>query len=177
MSMSKIVVQGHPALREKAKRVSKALFGTPELKEIISNMSEALRSTEHGVAIAAPQIGISYRIFLVAGFVVAGNERNFEDPDMAFINPKITKRSRKKVLIDGEGCLSVPKVYGSIKRSQKASVEAYDTEGNKFERGGSELMAEIFEHEVDHLDGILFIDKAEKLWKEAPPKTNDEKQT
>lgn len=172
--MTKIVVQGHPALREKAKRVPKSMFGTPKLKEIISNMSEALRGTEYGVAIAAPQVAVPYRIFVVAGFVITGNERNLEDPDMAFINPKIIKRSRKKVSINGEGCLSVPQVYGTIKRSEKATVEAYDVEGNKFERGGSELLAEIYEHEIDHLDGILFIDKAEKLWKEVPQEEKDE---
>lgn len=166
--MTKIVTQGHPVLRQKAKRVPKIMFGTDELREIITNMSEALRGTDHGVAIAAPQIGVPYRIFIVSGFVVTGKERNFEDPDMVFINPKIIKRSRKKVLINGEGCLSVPKIYGSIKRSEKATVEAYDTQGNKFQRGGSELMAEIYEHEIDHLDGILFVDKAEKLWKEVP---------
>lgn len=166
--MVKIVVQGHPALRQKAKSVPKAMFDTPELTTIIQHMSEALRSTEHGVAIAAPQIAEPWRMFLVSGFVMTGRERNLEDPDVVFINPKIKKRSRKKVLIDGEGCLSVPRVYGAIKRSEKVSVEAYDAHGKKFERGGSGLLAEIFEHETDHLDGILFVDKAEKLWREAP---------
>lgn len=172
--MVKIVTQGHPVLRQKAKPVPKDMFGSDELKKIIADMSTALRETAHGVAIAAPQIAESWRIFLVSGFVVAGNERNLDDPDKVFINPKIKKRSRKKVDIEGEGCLSVPGMYGSIKRSEKVTVVAYDEHGKKFEYGGSELMAEIFEHEVDHLDGILFVDKATKLWKEAPQQTAHE---
>lgn len=164
----KIVVQGHPVLRKKAQSVPKKMFGTDELHQIIANMSEALRATSHGVAIAAPQIAEPWRIFLVSGFVVAGNKRNLEDPDKVFINPTIKRRSRKKVEIEGEGCLSVPHTYGTIKRSEKVTVVAYDEQGNKFEYGGSDLMAEIFEHEIDHLDGILFTDKATKLWKETP---------
>lgn len=166
--MAKIVTQGHPVLRQKAAAVPRDMFGSPELTRIIADMSAALRSTPHGVAIAAPQIAEAWRIFLVAGFVVAGNERNLDDPDKVFINPKIKKQSRKKVDIDGEGCLSVPGVYGSITRSEKVTVVAYDEMGKKFEYGGSDLMAEIFEHEIDHLNGILFVDKATKLWKEAP---------
>lgn len=165
---TEIVVQGHPALREKAKAVPKTMFGTPELAAIVTTMSEALRETEFGVAIAAPQIAVSYRIFVVSGFVMTDRERNLEDPDVVFINPKIKKRSRKKTMIDGEGCLSVPGIYGSINRSEKVTIEACDIHGKKFERGGSGLLAEIFEHEVDHLEGVLFVDKADKLWKEAP---------
>jgi len=168
--MVEIVTEGHPVLRQKAQAVPQSMFGTPELTEIVANMSEALRATLHGVAIAAPQIAQPWRIFVVSGFVIAGNDRNLEDPDMVFINPKIKKRSRKKVHIDSEGCLSVPGVFGSITRSEKILIEAYDMQGKKFERGGSELLAEIFEHETDHLDGILFIDKAQETWEDAERK-------
>lgn len=167
-----IVTEGDPVLRLKAKEVPKAMFKSKELADIIARMSASLHATPHGVAIAAPQIGISYRIFVVAGFAAAGvgrhDEGAMEIPDVAFINPVITKRSRKKIAIDGEGCLSVPHIYGTIKRSEKATVRAYDVNGAKFERGGSELMAEIFEHECDHLDGILFIDKATNIHEEVP---------
>jgi len=169
-----IVTQEHPVLHEKAQIVPQEMFGTPELQKIVDNMSTALRATKYGVAIAAPQIAQPWRIFVVSGFAMKGNERNLEDADVVFINPKIKKRSRKKVLIDSEGCLSVPGVYGSIKRSEKVLLEAYDIDGKKFERGGSELLAEIFEHETDHLEGILFTDKAEKLWQERKDKENEE---
>lgn len=160
---AKIVVEGDPVLRGIAQEVPKEMFGTKELETIVYNMTKALRGAKHGVAIAAPQIGVPYRIFLVRGFVMEEGERNDLDFDVAFINPKIVRVSRKKIDIDGEGCLSVPNVYGSVIRHEKAKVRAYDIQGNSFERGGSGLLSEIFQHEIDHLNGILFIDHATNL--------------
>lgn len=157
-----IVTEGTPVLREKAKDVPKSLFGTPELTDIIARMSASLRTTHNGVAIAAPQIGIPYRIFVVSGFVIAGKPRSPEDPDVAFINPKLTRRSRKKEPME-EGCLSVPGMYGMITRSLKASVKAQDMSGKKFEYHGTGLLAQIFQHECDHLEGVLFVDSATDL--------------
>ncbi|MEK7613840.1 MAG: peptide deformylase [Patescibacteria group bacterium] len=157
-----IVVEGAPVLREAAKEVPKKMFGTKELADMVSRMSASLRATSNGVAIAAPQIAIPYRIFVVSGFVVTGGERNLEDPDVAFINPKILKLSHEKETLE-EGCLSVPGLYGKIVRSSKAKVRAYTPEGKKFERGSGGLMAQIFQHEIDHLNGILFIDNAYDL--------------
>lgn len=157
-----IVTEGAPVLREMAEEVPKEMFGTKELKDIVSKMSASLRETQNGVAIAAPQIGISYRIFVVSGFVIENNDRNMEDPDMVFINPTIKKLSKEKEKME-EGCLSVPGLYGNTERSLKATVVAYDIEGNKFERGGSGLLAQIFQHETDHLNGILFNDHATDL--------------
>ena len=162
-----IVTEGAPALRQKAKDVPKSQFSTAELADMIARMSASLRTTPNGVAIAASQIGISYRIFVVAGFVIAGHERNLEDPDMPFINPKLVRHSRKKMPME-EGCLSVPKMYGMVERSLKAAVRAQDPAGKKFEYHGTDLLAQIFQHECDHLDGILFIDKATDLHKHEP---------
>lgn len=169
----KIITEGNPTLRQTSKEVPQELFDTPELEQIIADMSQALRGTEHGVAIAAPQIDIPYRIFLVAGFVIAQKEKNIEDPDMAFINPTIKKLSRKKELMD-EGCLSVPNVYGKTKRSVQATVVAYDMHGKKFERGGSDLLAQIFQHECDHLNGTLFIDHATDLQTQTPKNEHEQ---
>ena len=160
-----IVIKGAKILKEKMKEVPKSLFGTDELTNIVERMSVSLRSTEHGVAIAANQIGIPYRIFVVRGFVLENKERRDEnlkennDPDVAFINPKIVKISRKKEIIE-EACLSVPGFHGTIKRATQATVCAYDLSGMRFERGGSGLLAQIFQHETDHLEGILYSDKA-----------------
>lgn len=169
-----IVLKGAKVLKEKMKEVPKELFGTLELKDMLKRMSASLRSTEFGVAIAANQIGLPYRIFVVRGFVLDNKERsdigvqNGEDIDLAFINPKIVKISRKKELIE-EACLSVPGYHGMIKRALQATVRAYDEEGIRFERGGSGLLAQIFQHETDHLEGTLYIDKAQEVYE-----TNDE---
>lgn len=163
-----IVTEGSPILREVAKEVPASLFGTVELSDIVYRMTKALRGAPHGVAIAAPQIGISYRIFAVRGFVMQGHERNDLDPDAVFINPTLVNHSRGMVPIPGEGCLSVPDVYGTVERYEKATVEAYDVTGKKISRGGSDLLAEIFQHEIDHLNGILFIDHAKELTRSLP---------
>lgn len=141
-------------LRSIAHPVKKSEFGTPHLKEIIKAMETALKKETDGVAIAAPQIAIPLRIFVVSPS--AYNEDAKWKP-IVFINPKITKVSRKKATMQ-EGCLSVRWVYGKTTRSVSATIEAYDVEGNKFTYGATGLMAHIFQHETDHLDGILFVD-------------------
>lgn len=162
-----VVVEGDPVLRAVAQPVPASLFGSRELTEMLAKMKKALREEPYGVAIAAPQVGLSYRIFVVRGFVLMEKRRADEGAndieDVAYVNPVITYRSEKKVVMDGEGCLSVPGIYGDIERSVRVRIVAQDEKGKKFMKNGSGLLAEIFEHEVDHLDGILFIDKATNL--------------
>ena len=170
-----IVQNGHPALRKKAAEVPLADIGSTKIKKILGDMANALSTQDDGVAIAAPQIGLSLRIFLVAKAALKMPENAEERRKVAnrkelkkeagyltFINPVITKLSRDKAILD-EGCLSVRPLYGKIKRSRKASIQAYDETGALFERGASGLLAQIFQHETDHLDGVLFIDKATDL--------------
>lgn len=176
----KVILQKEaPVLREVAEEVPLADISSPRTREIIRQMKEALASQEDGVAIAAPQIGYSLRIFIVSGKVAAllgkeaknGTHKTDKDghllvgeygADRVFINPVITKLSREKKMTE-EGCLSVRYLYGEVNRSTKATVEAYDEHGKKFTLGGSGLLAQIFQHETDHLNGILFIDKAKYL--------------
>ncbi len=84
------------------------------------------------------------------------------EPDLVCINPTLIKLSKQKKKVP-EGCLSVRWLYGNVLRAEKATVEAYDEHGKKFTRGGSGLLAQIFQHETDHLNGILFIDTAEDV--------------
>ncbi len=141
-------------LRLIAKPVAKAEFGTTQLKEIITQMQKALSKEADGVAIAAPQIGVSLRIFAISP---SAYEMGTKFMPLVFINPVITKRSKKTAVMQ-EGCLSVRWIYGKTKRAIAATVEAYDIDGNKFTYGGQGLLAHIFQHEIDHLDGVLFID-------------------
>jgi peptide deformylase len=173
MKVKAILQKEEKVLRAIAKEVKLTDINTPKIKKVLRDMSLSLASQDDGVAIAAPQIGYSLRIFLVAGKVF---ERSFargkdinpnkeKKPDMVFINPKIVKLSKDKEWTP-EGCLSVRPVYGKTYRSKKATVEAYDENGVKFSRGASGLLAQIFQHETDHLNGILFIDHAKDLREE-----------
>ncbi len=182
--MVTIVQKEAPVLRVHAEPVNPKDFDSPRLKKILDEMKAALEKEEDGVAIAAPQIGVPLRIFVVSHRAFEFIEEEIHDEglhdaeapapkkpkkkDMVFINPEITKLSRKKIWVP-EGCLSVRWLYGETSRADKATVRAYDEHGKLFTRGGSGLMAQIFQHETDHLDGILFIDHArnvEKITKE-----------
>jgi len=159
-----IVQKDDPILRQIAKPVPKEAFFGSELKKIIKDMKTTLSREEDGVAIAAPQIGVSKRLFIVSGrvFEMLYSEKidnNKKYPDKIFINPEIIKLSRDKEILE-EGCLSVRYLYGNIKRAKKAKIRAFDEKGNVFEIGASGLLAQVFQHETDHLNGKLFIDRA-----------------
>lgn len=141
-------------LRRIALKVDKKEFGTPQLKKEIQFMRNALSKEDDGVALAAPQVGISKRMFVVSPL---SYEPDAKWKPLVFINPVLTKVS-KKTEERQEGCLSVRWVYGKTHRHVSATIEAYDEHGNKFSFGASGLIAHIFQHETDHLDGILFID-------------------
>lgn len=159
--MRTIVQKDDPVLRQTAQNVAKADMGGKKLRDIITQMSEALASQEDGVAIAAPQIGIPLRIFVVSGRMFQKN-KEIVPPDRVFINPEITKVSKEKAWME-EGCLSVRWLYGEVSRFKKATVRAFDENGKQFTLGGSGLLAQIFQHETDHLDGTLFVDKARNV--------------
>jgi len=168
-----IVQEGDDVLRDSAKAVPVKDISSKKIQDTIQDMKDALAPHDDGVAIAAPQIGVSLRIFVVSGHVFdpealandTKSKKTYED--MVFINPVIIKQSKKKESMP-EGCLSVRWKYGDVRRSIRATVEAYNEKGEKFTRGASGLLAQIFQHEVDHLDGVLFIDKAKDV-QEIPP--------
>jgi peptide deformylase len=114
-----------------------------------------------GVAIAAPQIGIPLRIFLVED-TAPDKDGTRILPTLVAINPEIVKLSKRKRNMH-EGCLSVRNKYGTVERAERATIRAYDEHGTLYERGGGGLLAQIFQHECDHLDGTLFVDKATKI--------------
>lgn len=162
--MAKIIQDGNPILRGTAKDIPIEDIGSPKIKKLLTNMSRALSTQKDGVAIAAPQIGVSLRVFIVSGklFDTGDVVDNSTHPDLIFINPKITKTS-KDASVEEEGCLSVAGKYGEVNRAKKTTIRARNKNGKVFERGGSGLLSKIFQHEMDHLNGVLFIDKAENL--------------
>ena len=189
--MDSIVQKENKVLRQIAKPVSLEEIKSRKIETILRRMIKALNGEDDGVAIAAPQIGESLRIFVVSKriFEIMDEEKNKlkktietkkdaelqnmpneEKKDMIFINPEILKISKKKTSME-EGCLSVRWLYGKVERSEKTLVKAYNEEGRPFTIGGSGLLAQVFQHEIDHLNGILFIDKAKDV-KDIPPTKN-----
>jgi len=178
--MKKILQAREKILRQTAKEVPLSDIAKPKIKKVLKEMSQALKGQSDGVALAAPQIGYLLRIFVVSGKIFSpgfADKRGREIPevqkdakrakDVVFINPKISKLSRQKEWVP-EGCLSVRWLYGKTHRAKKATVTAYDEKGKKFTRGASGLLAQIFQHETDHLEGILFIDHAKDIKEEKP---------
>ncbi len=148
--MLKIITNPNLMLRQKAKPIKDV--SDKEIVKLIPQLTEALIKYD-GVGIAAPQVGYSVRMIAI----------KYKDDTLTMINPKIAKKSILKE-IDEEGCLSVPNVYGEVKRCKKITVKFYDPAAKKNRvMTGEGLFARVVQHEIDHLDGILFIDKAKNL--------------
>ncbi len=163
--MKEILQREAPVLREVAKSVPKDEIQSKSIATIIQDMKDAMNQQKDGVAIAAPQIGVNMRIFVISGTLLKQADKKYkgDGSDLVFINPEITKSSKEKKEVE-EGCLSVRWLYGKVKRSVRVTMKAYNDKGDKIERGASGLLAQIFQHEVDHLNGILFTDKARETW-------------
>lgn len=158
-NMNKIIQKENKILRQKAKEVPAEEIPSKKIKDIIKKMSDVLEENKNGIAIAAPQIGFSLRIFIIKNPLSLLDESTKNKlPPLVFINPSIKKISKKEKILD-EGCLSVEGFYGKIKRAEKLTVEALNEKSEKFSYNASELIAQIIQHEIDHLNGILFIDK------------------
>lgn len=161
--MAKLVPENHPALHTIAEEVTAEDFSDGTVTRIIRGLRQAIKTYDvdgyAAVAIAAPQIGISKRIFLIED----QSEREDALPTVIAINPRFTKLSKKTHEV-GEGCLSIPDTYGLVIRHKNVTMEALDENGKKFTRGAGGLLAQIMQHETNHLDGILFTDIATKVW-------------
>ncbi len=151
-----------PVLRLVAPAVPVAAISSKHIQSVIAAMKTAIEGEEDAVAIAAPQLGESLRIFVVSKKV----NKKF-DEDLVFINPEIIRFGKQKKAMQ-EGCLSVRWKYGDVRRATTASVRALNEKGHEFVMDGRGLLAQIFQHEVDHLNGILFIDTAKNV-EDLPP--------
>jgi peptide deformylase len=162
--MKKLVPQNHTALHSIAEEVNPEEFANGTVKKILAGMRAAIKTYNvegyAAVAIAAPQVGVAKRIFLIED---QNQDRDEALPTIIAINPRIIKYSKKTQVV-GEGCLSVPNKYGAVKRSKNATLQALDENGTPFTRGAGGLLAQIIQHECDHLDGILYTDRAEQIW-------------
>lgn len=167
----RILQKDSPILRKVSVPLRSSDIESGAVKKTIQNLKRAIDSQSDAVAISAVQIGKPIRLFLISKKIFdiedGMEETKEERKDLVFINPKILKTSKKKQLLE-EGCLSVRYIYGKVSRSEKASIEAFDENGKKFSRGFSGLLAQIVQHEIDHLNGVLFIDKAIDIQEVSP---------
>jgi peptide deformylase len=146
MAVLKIRCVPDPVLRRKAKRIS-ALDA--KIQKLIDNMLETMPAAS-GVGLAAPQVGVSLRLVVIG---MPGEE------PIVLINPEVVKRSGEREV--DEGCLSVPGYRGKVKRSEAVTVKARDREWKERRYKGSDLLGQVLEHEIDHLNGVLYIDGIE----------------
>tara|TARA_Y100000590_G_scaffold64915_1_gene70068 strand:- start:2874 stop:3428 length:555 start_codon:yes stop_codon:yes gene_type:complete len=182
MSILKIARIGHPVLHKEALTVKD--FNDPEIKILIRDMTDTMLDA-NGIGLAAPQVYCSKKILI---FCIPedqeqkkDNENNNEIKIMALINPKITKTS-KETNNDWEGCLSIPGMLGLVKRFTKITYEGFDLNGNLIKQEAQGLHARIFQHEYDHLMGIVytqrltdmraygFAEEIDKFWKDKKDK-------
>ena len=149
MAVFEVVQYGAPVLRVQAKPVKNI---TPNVIKLLQNMADTMYAAP-GVGLAAPQIGVSKRVVVI----------DVGDGLLELINPEIVSRDGSE--LDSEGCLSVPGITLKVKRATKVRVKALNREGKRVEIVGEDMLARALQHEIDHLDGILFIDRAEKTAK------------
>lgn len=153
MPILKILTQPNPILRKKSIEISPEVIKSRGFKSLISSMAKTMVKTD-GVGLAAPQIGKNIRLAVI----------NSKDGVFCLINPKLTKKSWAREL-GQEGCLSIPGVFGKVKRHKKITLAYYNQSGKKVKLTAAGMMARVLQHEIDHLDGILFIDKAVEIEK------------
>jgi peptide deformylase len=153
MPILKIITIPDPILRKKSKEISSKELTSKNFTRLVQSMAKTMIKTD-GVGLAAPQIGKNIRLAVI----------NSKDGVICLINPKIVKKSWTKNL-EQEGCLSIPGIFGQVNRHNKISLTYLDRKGKKIKLDATGLMARVMQHEIDHLDGILFIDKALSLEK------------
>jgi len=148
-----ITKYGNEVLRKVAEPVEEI---NDEIIKIVNDMLDTLYSSKDGVGLAAPQIGVSKRII-----VIDTNPSDDSSKPIVLINPEIVEKDGE--ISAEEGCLSVPEIRGDVKRYVKVVIEALDLDGNRIRLEGTDLLARVFQHEIDHINGTLFIDHLSRL--------------
>jgi peptide deformylase len=157
MALREIITLPHPILRRKAHKVTD--FGK-EFQQLVDDMVETMREAP-GVGLAAPQIAVSERLIVVE----FGDEEDEDAPQKLYVvaNPEIVSASEE--MVPGiEGCLSVPELVGEVERHQLITVKGFNRHGRSTKIKAEGWLARIFQHEIDHLDGVVYPDRASRVW-------------
>ena len=154
---------GHPVLRARARALEKSEIKAPTVQKLIDDMIDTMREY-HGVGLAAPQVHEGLRLFVAAIDAADEGEEEGEDgrEPIALINPEIVPLGDASVE-DWEGCLSIPEIRGLVPRARDIIVRAYNRKGDRIEIRAHDFPARVIQHETDHLDGVLFLDRMESL--------------
>ena len=158
-----ITTEPNPLLRQVSKNLTAEEINSKKTKEFVGNLIETMYAKD-GVGIASVQVGNPIQLCVIAKNFTPG-----QSEDLILINPAFEKKSVLREW-DEEGCLSVPNIYGSVRRYKKIKVSALNIKGEKTEFIAADFFARIIQHEIDHLNGVLFIDKAKKLHTFEKPK-------
>jgi peptide deformylase len=169
MALRTIVTLPEPVLRRKARPVTK--FDN-DLQTLIDDMIDTMRDAP-GVGLAAPQVGISERVIVVEYAepeeVEEGEEPREVEPKLyVMVNPEIVKASPETVM-GVEGCLSIPVLVGEVERAQEVRIKGYNRRGQPMKVKADGWLARIFQHEIDHINGVVFTDRATKVWQPEEP--------
>ena len=173
MALRKIVTLPEPVLRRKAKAVTKF---DKDLQTTIEDMVETMRDAP-GVGLAAPQIGLSERLIVIEYYEQEEDEAKEEEAEeapkkvWAVLNPEIVKASEEKVM-GVEGCLSIPNLVGEVERHAEVQIKGLNRHGKPMKVKAKGWLARIFQHEIDHLNGVMFTDRATRVWQ--PPQDVEE---
>jgi peptide deformylase len=155
MSILKIAHMGHPVLRQVARKVDPSDIKSPAFQKLVDDMIETMREYD-GIGLAAPQVHEGVRLAIIGIEEGNGDDRSIRV--LPVVNPEITPVGRTTAE-DWEGCLSLPKLRGRVNRPDRIQVKALDRRGNKIEFDLEGYPARVAQHEIDHLDGVLFIDR------------------
>jgi len=162
MTLRTIVTLPDPVLKRRARAVNKF---DKDLQTLLDDMVETMREAP-GVGLAAPQIGLSDRIIVIEYYEREEDEENEEAPKKvwAVINPEIVKTS-EETLVGVEGCLSIPGLVGEVERHAEVQVKGLNRHGKPMKVKAKGWLARIFQHEIDHLNGVLFTERATRVWR------------
>jgi peptide deformylase len=157
MSILKVARMGHPVLRRRAREVEKGELAQPSVQKFIDDMIDTMHEY-HGVGLAAPQVHEGLRIFVAAINPIEEEPLPPDADPMVFVNPVIVPVGQD-LIEDWEGCLSIPDLRGRVPRVRAITVTALDRTGRRIELPSTDFPARVIQHETDHLDGVLFLDR------------------
>jgi len=162
MAVHQIVTPPNQTLRKRAQKIRRI---TPDIEQLINDMIETMRVAP-GVGLAAPQIDVGLRLIAIEYVEESEDPDAPEKPPKLYIviNPEITRTSKERV-IGNEACLSLPGYFGEVERYERVTIKGLNRHGQDFKLKAKGWLARIFQHEIDHLEGILYIDRATEVWR------------